>query len=192
MRGLVLVSGLPACGKSTLARRLGDDLGLPVLCRDRLRNRAFGQITERLPDDEQWRVGRTIDLLLNELAAELLRSASGAVIDSNFNWAPQIEAVRSLVRETGAPCIEVCLWADADECRRRFIARGDPPWDDAIAPHFEAAVARDREPVLCHGEGPVIEVDTTSFAELDARYGSILDAVRANLTPPRPTPAPGS
>ena len=42
---LVLVAGAPASGKTTLARRLAAELGLPVLHRDLIRNAiadAFG------------------------------------------------------------------------------------------------------------------------------------------------------
>lgn len=38
---LVIVSGLPAAGKSTLSARLGRDLGFPVVHRDRLRRFIF-------------------------------------------------------------------------------------------------------------------------------------------------------
>jgi predicted kinase len=43
---LVVVSGLPASGKSSLSDRLGVDLGVPVIHRDRLRRAVFEPFTE--------------------------------------------------------------------------------------------------------------------------------------------------
>ena len=51
---LVIVSGLPAAGKSTLADRLGHDLGRPVVRRDRLRHYVF---------DSFWQIDQVRDLL---------------------------------------------------------------------------------------------------------------------------------
>lgn len=166
--GLVLVSGFPACGKSTLARRLSQDLGWPVLSRDRLRFSSFEAISERLETDDQWRIGRTLDLVINHIATELLGVGVGAVIDSNFNWVQQADAVRALIEATGVRCFEVCLWADRDTCRRRFIERGEPPWSPSLEPTLERAVSRPREPVL-GPPTPIVEFDTTAHHVVEHR-----------------------
>src|SRR5205823_4912948 len=102
--GLVLVSGLPAAGKSTLARRLALELGWPLISRDRLNVTAFDAIRERIPPDEMWRIGRTLDLVINEVAGQALDAGVGAVIDSNFNWVEQADAVRRLINERAVDC----------------------------------------------------------------------------------------
>jgi predicted kinase len=177
---LVLVSGLPASGKSTLARRLSADLCLPLVSRDRLRP-TLGSLIAVVPGEEEgWRVGRALDQIINHFVHRVLDVGIGAVIDANFNWPEQMEAVRELVAERRPDCFEVCLWADPDVLRGRFSARGDPPLSDELTPIFEKAVSRPRVPVL-RPPAKVVEFDTTDFTEIEAAYTSLITELRQRL-----------
>jgi predicted kinase len=173
---LAIVSGLPAAGKSSLARRLSSDLSLPLISRDRLRP-ALDPLTETTPDDEYWRAGRSLDHVINHFADRLLDVGIGAVIDSNFNWPEQMQAVRDLVARRQPDCFEVCLWADPSVLRARFISRNDPPLTAELAPHFERAVTRPRLPVL-DLPATIVEFNTTSFAPLEAGYSDLLEDMK--------------
>ena len=177
----MLVSGLPAAGKSSLSRRLSTDLGLPLVCRDRLRS-SLDPLAELIPDASLggWRVGRSLDQVINHFVHRLLDVDIGAVVDSNFNWPEQAQAVRDLIAERAPACFEVCLWADADVLRDRFIVRNDPPLSTDLQPHFDKAVARPRVPVL----GPparIVEFDTTDFAALEEGYLGLLRELKERL-----------
>lgn len=68
---LVVVSGLPASGKSTLARRLANDLSTPMVSRDRLRDAVFpdfgSAVAARGPE-----LGPAIDRLVTTVLTSIL------------------------------------------------------------------------------------------------------------------------
>lgn len=172
---VVVVSGLPASGKSTLSRRLSADLGLPLLSRDALKP-AMADLAEVAGPDGGWRVGRSIDLLIDHMARRLLDVGIGMVIDSNFNWPEQMDKVRALVEERRPTCFEVCLWADPSVLRQRFIDRSEPPLTPELEPHFAKALARERVPVLSPPT-PIRHFDTSDFGALDQAYQDLLEEI---------------
>lgn len=178
---LVIVSGLPAAGKSSLSRRLSTDLGLPLVSRDLLRP-TLDPLAESAPDSSLggWRVGRSLDQVINHFAHRLLDVGIGAVLDSNFNWPEQSQAVRDLVTERQPACFEICLWADSGVLRNRFISRADPPLSAELLPHFNRAVERPRVPVL-RPPAPVVQFDTTDFGALEDGYPGLLDELKGML-----------
>src|SRR5438874_13733292 len=77
---LVVVSGPPASGKSTLAPVLADHLDLPLLAKDKIKDALMAILD--VPDVESSRqIGRAAVRVMLALAAE---SRSGAVLESNF------------------------------------------------------------------------------------------------------------
>lgn len=68
---LIVVSGLPASGKSTVARILAHDLQLPVVDKDTILKALFDSLGCPTPADRT-RLSRASDEVLFALAAELL------------------------------------------------------------------------------------------------------------------------
>ena len=163
---VVVVSGLPAAGKSTLAERLGRDLRIPVVCRDALRPGPFGDDTTRA----------TTRLVLDALAAAL-DTSRGAVLDGNFNRPGHSDGLRELLESRRARVFEVCLWADADVLTTRFAERAEPPLTKELEPYFHKVLHRARTPVLPAADC-IVEFDTTEFGALDEGYAGLLEAIR--------------
>ena len=115
---VVVVSGLPGSDKTTLARRLGADLGLVVVCRDRL-GQSLRPVGDALGGDPNRVIGSALDQLINQIIDSVLDAGGrGVVVDSNFNWVPQREAIRSLVGRRRPPGFEIRLWGDPRPCER--------------------------------------------------------------------------
>lgn len=174
---LVVVSGLPAAGKSSLSRRLSAELSLPLVSRDRLRPSLDG-VAGALGDESGWLIGRSLDQIINYFVHRLLDVGIGAVVDSNFNLPEQRQAVRDLVAEREPACVEICLWADPDVLRERFIARNDPPLTEDLAPYFDQVVNRPREPVLAP-PASVLEFDTADFSALERAFPDLIERLSA-------------
>jgi predicted kinase len=175
---LVIVSGLPAAGKSTLSERLGRDLGLPVIHRDRLRRYVFDgfqqidQVRDLLP--------AAGDRLVIGAVSMVVEAGGGVVLDGNFNTEQHVTPVRDFIAATGLPVVEICLWGDPDELRRRFIERADPPLTPALEPYVEAVLHRERNAVLTD-PGLVRHLDTTDLSVVDAAYADLVDWIGATL-----------
>jgi predicted kinase len=182
---LVVVSGLPGAGKTTLADRLGADLGFVVVCRDRLKP-AFDPLSKALGGDPNQHVGAVLDALINQVAASVLEAGRGVIIDGNFNWAVQRDPIRHLVAERRPAALEVRLWGDPVVLRKRWEEReaglaGLPE----IGPILDRAYAREREYVL-DASYTRTDIDTTDLALLDAAYPDLLGRVRAELAALQP------
>jgi predicted kinase len=89
---LILFKGLPATGKSTLARRLSEQLDGELIIRDKLKTTLR---KHRYPDDQ---LGRKSYALMWELADRALRYGGTCVCDTSLtqpSGIPDIEALRN-------------------------------------------------------------------------------------------------
>ena len=179
---VVIVSGLPAAGKSTLAHRLSKELGFVLVERDQLGEHVLAKVADVVPPDERERIARAKDRLVNVVAAAALDAGGGVVIDGNFNVPEHAESIRSFIEGRGLPAVEICLWGDVDVLEARFIARGDPPLTDDLRPYFERVLRRERWSVLPQS-APVFHADSTDIDRLEATFDELVAAVKTALHP---------
>jgi predicted kinase len=81
---LVIVSGAPATGKTTLARRLAFDLRLPVLTKDDLKEALADIVEARIDLPASMRLGVASYAVMYRVAKRLLEAGVGLVVESNF------------------------------------------------------------------------------------------------------------
>jgi predicted kinase len=162
----VLVSGLPGSGKSTIARPLAQQLGLPLLARDDIKESLWDALG---PGDVAW--SRRLGAASAEVFLRLAQTAGTAVLD-NFFHADR----RADVAALGGPLVEVHCACPVEIARMRYTLRQRHAchFDAEYGlPAFDRWVRNDREAL---GLGPVLEVDTSQPADVDA----IARWVRAN------------
>ncbi len=173
---LVVVSGAPGSGKTTLARHLSDRLRLPHLNRDAV----FWGLRWTARDLSVDAVGPGVPAF-HEAIATFLGSGVSLVADATLYRGVSEQDITSLVALADAINVH-CRAADAVERFREREARSA----DRLAP-IDSLVARVRtdlprtvDPLLL--DWPVIEVDTTSG------YSPTLDEIVALVPPGRPRP----
>ena len=168
---LVVVSGLPASGKTTLARAVSDRLCLPVVERDRLAEVCF----EALGADRSLPLGSVSYELLFHVAGEYLRSGGSLIVESNFSRARHERQLRSLVAGTGYRIVELHCHAPGDVLLDRYAARavggGRHARHDDVhrVPEFRAVFAdpaRHRDAILFPDRALLL--DTTTGPSTDA------------------------
>lgn len=160
-RLFVVVSGPPASGKSTLAPVLADELNLPLLAKDTIKDALMSVMP--VPDvDASRQIGRAAVRAMLALAAN---SPPGAVIESNF--------YRSVARDDllalPGRVIEIFCRCDAATAADRYRTRAGT----RHAGHFDSVRTSEElwndevsEPVA--GGWPLLEVNTNERVDVGA------------------------
>ncbi|MFD2080319.1 glucokinase [Actinopolymorpha cephalotaxi] len=169
-RAAILVNGLPASGKSTLAPRLARALGLPLFAKDVIKETHADVLGVHPPDDRPQRAwNATLGRAASETMWALLADAPlGAVLESSWraDVRPLVQAGLARARVTRA----IEIWCDVpagvsyDRDRARWADRHRIHGARISEPEWAAMVADGRPLAI----GPVLRVDTTGPVDVGA------------------------
>lgn len=179
---LILVGGMPASGKSSIAEQLAADLGIAWINKDGIKETLFDSARS---DDSSWmtQLGVISMSLLYHIAGRHLAAGQPLIIESNFD--PELAAARLREFQEQWPftLVQVICVAGETQLTERFkerAQRGDrhPVHSDdpdvlEMATHFA-----DQDKPLDF-PGTVIQVDTSDFNTVDSH--AIAEQVRAAL-----------
>lgn len=186
---LVIVSGLPATGKTTLARALGDALVWPVFHKDHFKELLFESRID--PDAGIDRAGsrdfgKQSMHLLYAIARELIHRGVDCIIEAYFH--PELAAPELAPLTSSARVIQVhCAAADAvmvSRYRARYEAgeRHEIHFDASMVGELEQRInSAHRDPIPLDARVGLIEVRsddgfTPSVAEIAATIRAFSDA----------------
>ena len=178
---LIIISGAPASGKTTLGRRLAGDLRLPFIGKDDIKERLFDSLGWK---DREWsrQMGLATYPLLYYFVETELRAGRPLIVESNFR--PEYDTAKflKLQQQYGFEPVQVfCHASDQillERVRWRALSGERHPGhvDHILYEEMQGApVQPDYAPLPI--EGALITVDTTDFARVD--YGAILQEIRA-------------
>lgn len=140
---LTIILGCPASGKTTLARRLGAELRLPLLCKDDIKEALFDTLGA---GGRAWSRQLSVASFtaLSRLAAAQLGLGLSCIVEGN--WRPGHESLFQGLAGQGA--LQICCIADPAEVYRRFCSRCRHPGhldEDMEAADIDAAARRPPE-----------------------------------------------
>ncbi|MDQ1444093.1 MAG: hypothetical protein QOI20_557 [Acidimicrobiaceae bacterium] len=161
---VVVISGPPASGKSTLGRRLALDLSVAYLARDDFKVGVYKAVaTARLDSGV---AGRASGEAWLAAVAAFVDEGAPVLADGVFNHPQDVERFRSFARERRLACYELRLVCTETTALERFANRNDPPLTEAIAATVETAVRTMPERIVPDALDALV-VDTNDFGAVD-------------------------
>jgi predicted kinase len=152
-RRIVLVTGAPGVGKSTLARPLAEDLRFPLLGKDHIKETLHDSLQAPADLESSRRLGAAAMRLLWALAAR----CPEAVLEANF--LPRHPDTRPHLDSLAAKVVEVHCSCPPEEAARRYAERSATTHPVHVVRELSPEVLAQYDRPL--GYGPVITVDTT-------------------------------
>ena len=193
---LIILSGLPASGKSTVARALQGAFPFPILEKDRIKEQLFDALGFQ-SHEEKRRLDAAAARILLQTAEDILTAGGSVILDNNFDTAAGT-ALKALQERLRPRSVSILLTADEDVLYERYLARDlahtrhpghavsdrypIQPGDPEVAPLERAGFA---QRYLSRGmgqvcwDGPVLTVDTTDLDALD--WDGLIARVREAL-----------
>lgn len=177
---LIIITGRPAAGKTTLAKQLAHDLRLPVVSKDNIREVLFDRLGWH---DRSWAqaLGRaSVDLMFYFTRAQL-EAGWSVILDNAFDPSASTPRFQAFSKEFGVNFIQVICDANREILFERFKLRmhsgGRHPGhgDQAVLDELWEHLSQDQTLDLNIG-GEVIMVDTSDLAQIN--YQQILDQIK--------------
>ena len=121
----ILVTGIPASGKSTMARFLAEAFGLPVISKDRIKECMYDTIGFR-SREEKVKLGIASMQIMYDLAEELMKSGRPFILENNFENVSK-EGLLTILEKYEYKAITVTLTGDYKIIYQRFLERNRDP-----------------------------------------------------------------
>jgi predicted kinase len=150
---LTIILGSPASGKTTLARRLGLQWSVPVLCKDDVKEALFDALGQ---GDRAWSrlLSEASFTALVRLAQRQLSLGQSCIVEGNWR-AVNLPGIEAVLRASGARAVQIWCCADPVEIVRRFTVRTRHAGHlDALMPRAELERAACEAPQFLELEGP--------------------------------------
>lgn len=177
---LILITGLPCTGKTTLAYWIAAEFRLPLVYKDGIKEILFDELGW---SDRKWSKqlsNASFSLLYYFLEAQLSAGRS-AIVEGNFNAERDQAKLLSLRNTYGFEPFQIHCVADEKTLLQRYMRRYEmgerhPGHVDPLAyEEFKSILLKGR-PAPLSIRGSLYEVDTTRFDQID--HGRLCAAIR--------------
>lgn len=121
---MIIVSGAPAAGKTTLSKDLAERFNLPVINKDEIKELLFDTIGIR---DEEWGLklgGASFDLTYL-FAEKLLQTGKPFIVEGNFDNRYSTKSFLDIRKRHPYKVIQLYCYCEADILYERFIDRNN-------------------------------------------------------------------
>ena len=181
----ILITGIPASGKSSMAEYLAEKLSLPVISKDTIKELMYDEIGFR-SRDEKVRLGIASMRIMYYMAEQLMKCGQPFILENNFENISR-EGLLAILEKYSYQAITVTLTGSYETIYRRFLERNRSPQrhrghvvndcypgkeeeNNVVPVSYENFVSGIVNRGMDHftANGPQIILDTTDFSKVDA------------------------
>jgi predicted kinase len=168
---LVVVTGAPATGKTTIAQSLSEAMGLPLVSKDAIKEELYDSLEDADPSDSH-RLGYAAIRLMFTWVRTMLEANVSLVLESNFHKTHSTDDLHALFAISN-PVLVQCD-APNEEIIDRYVARSEkgdrhPVHDDANRVEELRADLEQGEYDLRTLDVASITIDTSGDDDTDVR-----------------------
>ena len=184
----ILVTGIPAAGKSTMAEAMAERLKLPVISKDAVKELLFDNVGFR-SREEKVNLGTASMEIMYYVAGQLMKTGQPFILENNFEYSSE-HGIKSLLEKYRYAVLTVTLTGDYRVIYQRFLERESSPdrhrghvvhncypekkgndskWLQAASisyENYEHAI-RQKGYDAFRVDGKQMKVDTTDFSKID-------------------------
>lgn len=121
----ILVTGIPAAGKSTMAKAMSERLGLPAISKDAIKELLFDHVGFQ-SRAEKVNLGIAGMEIMYYVAAQLMKAGQAFILENNFEHSSE-QGIKSLLEKYGYSAMTVTLTGDYKVIYQRFLERESSP-----------------------------------------------------------------
>jgi predicted kinase len=182
---MIIITGLPCTGKTTLGVHIARSLSLPYLHKDGIKELLFDAIGWK---DRAWskRLSTASYSLLFYYAETLLAAGRSLIVEANFDAKNHTAKFLEIKRTFAYAPLQILCHAEGGVLRKRFEQRSLR--GERHPGHLDAVLSKELESLLLGGRtapldlgGQLIEVDTTAFGRQN--MVAVLETVRSVIEP---------
>lgn len=180
----ILVTGIPAAGKSTMAKYLAEHLSVPMISKDRIKELLFETVGFQ-SREEKVKLGIASMNIMYDMAEQLMKCNLPFILENNFENVSK-DGLDNILKKYSYTAVTITLTGDYEKIYQRYVARNES------ADRHRGHVVNDSYPEKVSGRkiapvsfesflsgiqnrgmdsfvsnGPHIVVDTTDFGKVD-------------------------
>lgn len=121
----ILVTGIPAAGKSTMAEALAKEWKLPVISKDAVKELLFDHVGFQ-SRQEKVNLGISSMKIMYYVAEQLMKAGQPFILENNFESSEQ-ESVEALLESYKYSALTVVMTGDYKTIYQRFLERNVSP-----------------------------------------------------------------
>ena len=121
----ILVTGIPAAGKSTMAKVMSEKLKLPVISKDTIKELLFDNVGFQ-SRAEKVKLGIASMEIMYYVAGQLMKAGQPFILENNFEYSSE-HGMKTLLEKYHYSALTITLTGDYKVIYQRFLERENSP-----------------------------------------------------------------